>query len=227
MSGTQQRRWHIYPSRDALVERAALIIARIADAAIAQHGEFNIVLAGGETPRAIYARLAELDAQWSHWQAFFGDERVAPADHADRNSTMALDAWLSRCSEVRVHPIMTELGAERAATDYTRVIDAVRLDLVLLGLGEDAHTASLFDMNAHDIHDDVIEVDNAPKPPRERVSLTPRCLSRGENVLFLVTGAAKREAVARWRAGEMLPAALIRPVNGVDILIDSGAYGVG
>lgn len=227
MSATQQRRWHIYPHRDALVERSALIIARIAEVAIARYGEFNIVLAGGETPRAIYARLAQFEAQWSRWHVYFGDERVAPVGHPDRNSTMASSEWLSRRAEVNVHPIMTELGAERAATDYAKVIDNVRLDLILLGLGEDAHTASLFDTNAYDNDANVMVVRNAPKRPSERVSLTPFCLSRGENVLFLVTGASKREAVARWRAGEMLPAALIRPPQGVDILIDAAAYGVG
>lgn len=225
MSGTQLRRWHIYPHRNALVERAAAAIARIADAAIARGGRFNMVLAGGETPRAIYAQLARLDAGWSRWRVYFGDERVAPADHADRNSTMAWDEWLHATAGIQVYPIATEHGAEQAAQHYAKVIAGVRFDLVLLGLGEDGHTASLFDARAVPDDTDVIAVSNAPKPPSERVSLTPQALSRAENVLFIVTGRSKRDAVARWRADEALPAALIHPPHGVDILIDAEAYG--
>lgn len=225
MSGTQQRRWHVYPNRDALVERAAAAIARIADAAIACHGNFNIVLAGGETPRAIYARLARLDADWSRWRVYFGDERLAPAHHPSRNSTMAWKEWLHACPAIEVHPILTEHGLAQAAHDYAVILNGVRFDLVLLGLGEDGHTASLFDTMAAHTNADVIAVRNAPKPPPERVSLTPRSLSRAENVLFIVAGQGKREAVTRWRAGEMLPAAVVCPSNGVDILVDGEAYG--
>lgn len=225
MSATQLRRWHIYPNRDALVERTTAAISRIADAAIARYEKFNIVLAGGETPRAIYAQLAQFDADWSRWHVYFGDERVAPADHPDRNSTMAWRAWLHACAGIHVYPITTEDGAEQAAQHYAKIIDGVRFELVLLGLGEDGHTASLFDTGRADAHTNVIAVRNAPKSPRERVSLTPHALSRAENVLFIVTGRGKREAVARWRAGEMLPAATIIAPNGVDVLIDRDAYG--
>lgn len=225
MSGTQLRRWHIYPNRDALTERAGAAIARIANAAIARDGSFHIVLAGGETPRAIYARLARIETDWSRWHAYFGDERIAPADHPDRNSSMAWNEWLHACAGIQVYPIATENGAEHAAQSYAESIAGVRFDLVLLGLGEDGHTASLFDTRAADVNADVIVVRNAPKPPPERVSLTPHALSRAENVLFIVTGPGKRAAAARWRADEPLPAALIRPPHGVDILIDAEAYG--
>lgn len=220
----QHRRWHLYDDAEALRERAAAAILRIAIESIAARGEFHLVLAGGETPRAIYSRLARARADWTRWRVYFGDERVAPRDDSARNSTMAYSAWLSRQAAVQVHPIPTELGGRRAASEYADVVGSLRFDLVLLGLGEDGHTASLFDMNVENPDADVVVTNNAPKPPLQRVSLTARCLSRSHQVLFLITGAAKRDAVARWYAGEALPAAAITPPAGVDILIEQAAY---
>ena len=217
-------RWHIYQDTAALCERAAAAILRVASEAIAARGEFNLVLAGGETPRAIYAELAEAQAEWRGWRVFFGDERVAGYDDPARNSVMAGAAWLERQPAVQVYAMQTELGAEAAAEAYRRVVAGVRFDLVLLGLGEDGHTASLFDMAACAIEDDVIVVDDAPKPPPQRVSLTPRCLRRTAALWFLVSGAGKRAAVARWRRGEPIPAATIAPAAGVDVLMEQQAY---
>lgn len=220
----QQRRWHLYDDAEALRERAAAAILRIAVESIAIRGEFHLVLAGGETPRAIYSRLAQAPADWARWHVYFGDERVAPRDDAARNSTMAYSAWLSRQADIHVYPIQTELGGQRAAAQYAHVVGSLRFDLVLLGLGEDGHTASLFEMDVEDPAADVVVINDAPKPPLQRVSLTARCLSRSNQVLFLITGAAKRQAVARWSAGEALPAAAIMPPAGVDILIERAAY---
>lgn len=197
---------------------------RVANQAIAARGGFKLVLAGGETPRAIYAELAKAQADWRRWQVFFGDERVAAHDDPARNSVMAGTAWLDRVGPVEVHPMRTELGAEAAADAYRKVVGDVRFDLVLLGLGEDGHTASLFDMAACAIDDDVIVIEDAPKPPSQRVSLTPRCLSRTAALWFLVGGAGKRSAVAHWRGGEPIPAATIAPAAGVDVLIEQQAY---
>jgi 6-phosphogluconolactonase len=97
-------------------------------------------------------------------------------------------------------------------------------DLVLLGLGEDGHTASLFpghDWGVRSDAPDVIAVFDAPKPPPQRVSLSAARLSRAREVLFLVEGIAKRDAVARWRMGANIPARSIRPRAGVDVLVES------
>lgn len=221
---SQEIRWHIYEDAAALCERAAAAILRVATEAIAARGEFKLVLAGGETPRAIYAELAKAQADWRRWRLFFGDERVAARDDPARNSVMAGTVWLDRQPAVEVYPMPTELGAEAAADAYRRVLATVRFDLVLLGLGEDGHTASLFDMAACAADDDVIVVNDAPKPPPQRVSLTPRCLSRTAALWFLVSGAGKRASVARWRGGEPIPAAAVAPVDGVDVLIERQAY---
>jgi 6-phosphogluconolactonase len=139
---------------------------------------------------------------------------------------MAEDTWLQRVDMLQgnVHAIPAELGAQAAAQAYAQSLKGVGdFDLVLLGLGEDAHTASLFP--GHDWGEgadapDALAVFDAPKPPPERVSLSAQRLSRARQVLFLVTGAGKREAITAWRKGERIPAAAIRPAAGVDVLMD-------
>lgn len=221
---SQKRRWHIYPNADALRERAAAAILRLAREAIASHGEFNLVLAGGDTPRAMYRNLAQAEADWSRWNVYFGDERVAAVRDPQRNSAMAYSAWLDAQPGIKVYPIPTELGAERAAAEYARIVSGVRFDLVLLGLGEDGHTASLFRSENCTAAGETLVIYDAPKPPPQRVSLTAHCLSRAAAVWFLVSGAAKSAAVSRWRKGEAIPAAAIAPPGGVDIMLEQAAY---
>jgi 6-phosphogluconolactonase len=194
--------------------------------AIKERGEFLIVLSGGNTPRGVYRLLRKQSADWSRWNVYFGDERCLPADDAGRNSTMAADEWLDHVQipKNRVHPIPAELGATAAALAYAETLRHVsEFDLVLLGLGDDGHTASLFPGHDWGTSRDapaVLAVFNAPKPPPERVSLSATRLSRTRETLFLITGDDKRDAVARWRAGENIPPRAIRPRGGVDVLID-------
>jgi 6-phosphogluconolactonase len=213
-----------------LAEMQQAAYRRIIDAArraIAQRGEFLIVLAGGNTPRGVYRQLRDENAGWSHWNVYFGDERCLPVDDAERNSKMAATEWLNHVPipKERVHPIPAELGARAAALAYADTLRGVgQFDLVLLGLGEDGHTASLFpnhDWGTAPNSPEVLAVLDAPKSPPQRVSLSAARLSRAREVLFLVAGDSKREPIARWRAGEQLPAAAIRPAAGVDVLISA------
>ncbi len=212
----------------AELERTAC--RRIIDAstrAIKQRGEFLIVLAGGNTPRGAYRLLREQAADWSHWNVYFGDERCLPPDDSERNSKMAADEWLDHVPipKAQVHPIPAELGATAAALAYADTLRNVgEFDLVLLGLGDDGHTASLFPDHDWGIAPDapeVLAVFDAPKAPPERVSLSAARLSRAREVLFLIAGDSKRTAIARWRAGENIPAQAIRPRTGVDVLVES------
>ncbi|HEX9626186.1 MAG TPA: 6-phosphogluconolactonase [Acidiferrobacterales bacterium] len=222
----QELRWHLYADSLRLAERAARAILAAAREAIAARGRFRIVLAGGTTPRAVYARLAAAATDWPAWEIWFGDERCLPAADAGRNNRMAADVWLDRVPipPESVHAIPAEQGAAAAAAAYARALAPLPgFDLVLLGLGEDGHTAGLFparDWNGAA----VLAVGDAPKPPPERVSLSAATLSRGAQTLFLVSGDSKRDAVAAWRAGAAIPAAAIRPAGGVDVLLDLAAW---
>jgi 6-phosphogluconolactonase len=195
--------------------------------AIERHGRFLIVLAGGSTPRGVYRMLCGADADWSRWHAWFGDERCPPAKDAERNSWMAADTWFNHVPipATQVHPIPVELGAGAAALAYADTLRSVgEFDLVLLGLGEDGHTASLFpgrDWGMSPGAADVLAVFDAPKKPSHRVSLSAARLSRAREVLFMIEGESKRAAVTRWRMGADIPARAIRPEAGVDVLVES------
>ncbi len=218
-------RWHAVADAMALRQKASRWILDASATAIAARGRFVIVLAGGATPSATYTALRDAVTDWSRWEIWFGDERCLPLGDGERNSTMAAETWLGHVPIPRdsIHVIAAELGASVAATLYTQALREVGMfDLVLLGLGEDGHTASLFP--GHDWDDathasTALAVFDAPKPPPERVSLSAARLSQSRSVLFLVAGATKRDALLRWRHGDDIPARAIRPRSGVDVLV--------
>jgi 6-phosphogluconolactonase len=218
-------RWIAVADGDALRREACHRIVECAAGAIAARGEFRIVLAGGNTPRGVYRMLRSADADWRRWQVYFGDERCLPVGDPQRNSRMAGETWLDHVPVpgTAVHAIPGELGAAAAAQAYAAVLAPVgEFDLVLLGLGEDGHTASLFpglELGRAADAPDVLAVFEAPKPPAQRVTMSAARLARSRAVLFLVEGEGKRDAIARWRAGELLPAAAIRPPAGADVLV--------
>jgi len=220
-------RWHVIPDIESLVDCVSVRIYRAARQAIALRGEFRIVLAGGGTPAAVYRALADTDADWSRWHVYFGDERCLPPTDPERNSVMAADNWLARVAmpQENIHAIPAERGAEPAARTYAELIDAARpFDIVLLGMGEDGHTASLFPGHRHDgARQSVIAVHDAPKPPPDRVSLSAAALSDADSVLVLVTGAGKYDAVRRWQQGEDLPIAHVHGRDGMDVYLDPAA----
>lgn len=222
----QIRRWHIYPDVENLQAHAARAILRAAAQAIAARGRFTIVLAGGDTPVGIYLQLARAAADWSRWYVYFGDERCRPVGDAQRNDALAEDAWLNRVPipRAQIYRIPAELGARAGAERYAQVVASVdQFDFVLLGIGEDGHTASLFP-GCSPAGTDALAVFDAPKPPPERVSLSAERLSRARQVVFVVAGQTKRQAVAAWRRGDPIPAAAVAPPGGVDILLDVGAW---
>jgi len=219
-------RWHVLDNPDAVATQAAQRILQAASRAIAERDLFRIVLAGGGTPQAAYRLLVGADTDWSRWEVYFGDERCLPVDDAERNSLMAAGALLDSVAvpAANVHPIPAERGAEAAAEEYEPVVRAaLPFDLVLLGIGEDGHTASLFPGQQHPADQLVHAVHEAPKPPPDRVSLSARALSEAREVLILVTGAGKRAAIQGWRAGERLPIAEIDEPASVDVLLDKAA----
>jgi len=220
--------WQYLPDANAVAAAAVALILSAADAAIAARGEFRLVLAGGSTPDKTYRQLAASTADWTRWQIYFGDERCLPATDPERNSQRAAVAWLDLVAipPGNVHPIPVELGAPAAAQLYAPLVAAARpFDLVLLGMGEDGHTASLFPGQVHPAGEQVHAVSNAPKPPPERVSLSRKALSDSRDVLILVTGAGKQPAVRRWLVGEDLPISHITARDRLRVLIDRAASG--
>jgi 6-phosphogluconolactonase len=216
------------PSADTVAAETARRILAAAAGAIGARGRFALVLAGGRTPLAAYTLLAGQEADWDRWHIFLGDERCLPPLDPGRNSVAAAHAFVDRVPVPagNAHWIPAELGAEAAATAYGSTIAPwLPFDLVLLGMGEDGHTASLFPGHPVPAGPLAIPVHGSPKPPPERVSLTPRALAACREMLILITGADKHEAVAKWRRGADLPAAQVASRGPARVLIDEAAAG--
>ena len=204
-----------------------------------------ICLSGGSTPKVLYGLLAGPDyaarVPWERIHWFFGDDRVVPWDDARSNVRMVREAFGhgARIPPTHLHFIPSDEGAEIGARAYERTLldfygaeslDPARplFDLVLLGLGEDGHTASLFPgkpavEETARLVAPVPEAGLAPFVPR--ISLTLPALASSRHVLFLVTGAGKREPLARLAAGEDLPAGRVTSVGDVAWLFDEAAAG--
>lgn len=180
--------------------RAAARIALELTKAIGERGGASLALAGGTTPKATYESLAGLPLDWSVVDIFFGDERCVPADHSDSNYRMAKAALFDRITipTHRVHRMQGEHPDREAAARAYEAQLPPRLDVVVLGIGEDAHTASLFPgspalLEAQRLVLPVI----GPKPPPERLSLTPPALRAARSCIVLGSGAGKAEPVRR------------------------------
>jgi 6-phosphogluconolactonase len=183
----------------------------------------TLVLAGGTTPAACYHELAGMDVAWGRVTVLFGDERCVAPDDPESNYRMAREALLGRVHPASVHRMAGELGPDEAAAAYDAIVAGLQpLDVVLLGVGDDGHTASLFPGNpALQAEGWATPVRGAPKPPPERVSLTLRAIRGARTVLVLATGAGKADAVALARAGTV-PSGMIEQARW---LLDPAAAG--
>jgi len=203
----------LFPDSELLARNVTGRIRRACESAVESRGEFHIALAGGRTPKRCYELLATMNLSWERLHIYFGDERCLPVGDEERNDTMAKHVWLDRVSipESQIYPIPAELGPNQGAVDYSRLLDrAPRLDLILLGLGEDGHTASLFPNSpALDDECSAVPVFNAPKAPAERVSMGRGYINRAREKWFLVSGSGKCDAMGRIMDGDPLPAAQI------------------
>jgi len=240
----------IYDDLDALSRAAAEEVADRADRAAAESRWFGLVLAGGSTPRTLYRLLAtdfRSRMPWPRVHLFWGDERFVPADHPDSNRRMAQETLISRVPipPENVHPIPApgaggpftpQEAAVRYEEELRRLFDrsAKRrqgpgFDTVLLGVGEDGHTASLFPGDPA-LDETERWVRAVPDPPasheHSRVTLTLPALARAERILFLAAGERKRDAVrtiAIRRQGDGLPAARVRCRGTVSWYVDRAA----
>jgi 6-phosphogluconolactonase len=232
----------ILPDPAALADEAARRFVALAQAAVADHGRFTVALSGGSTPRAMYQRLGQPplseSVDWANVHVFWGDERMVPPDDIESSYRMARETLLAHVPipAANIYPVSTIGGTpEAAASAYAETLTAVfgeqlpRFDLILLGIGPDAHTASLFPGQPEAVRPSaalVVAVHNAPKPPPARVSFTFTLINAAANVLFVVAGADKAgalRAVLRDPADvARLPAQGVRPKHGALVwLVDA------
>lgn len=214
------------PSAAALADAAAARFVAAAGDAIASHGQFIVALAGGSTPRDTYLRLGQEDlvskVLWSRVQILWGDERCVPPQNVESNYRMARETLLDRVPvpAANVHRIHGEDDPGTAAAAYEATLRALpRIDLVLLGLGEDGHTASLFPGGTA-VHEQTrwVVAARATAASMWRITLTPAVINAAAEVLFLVSGGAKANILRRVLEGprrpQELPAQAIAPSKG-------------
>ena len=198
----------VFPDSDALANHAATVFQDLANAAITKSNRFAVTLSGGSTPKKMYEKLVHANLDWSRIHFFWVDERCVPPDHPDSNYRMAADALLDQIDipSSSIHRIMGELSLNDAARDYEnelRLFFLNRLpvfDLILLGLGTDGHTASLFPgstaLKEKEHWAMGVRHDTPPPPLVDRVTLTFPVLNAGKNITFLVSGRDKANIVA-------------------------------
>lgn len=233
---------HIYDTPDEVAQAAADRFVALANECVQTKGLFSVALAGGNTPRRLYELLARDglrdQVDWSRVHIFFGDERPVPHDHPDSNFRMANEALLKKISipSENVHPIDGSGDAVENARRYEHDLKAFfggaewpRLDLVLLGLGKDAHTASLFpETTALQETQSWVVANWVDELSTYRLTLSAPAINAAANAEFLVTGSDKAAALAAVIDGPVdtarFPAQLIQPRDGNLIwLVDAAA----
>jgi 6-phosphogluconolactonase len=227
----QMNKWtngkiEVYSDADALAHAAAAHFVEQAVQAIAARGRFVVALAGGVTPCATYTLLASQSfvarVDWLRVHTLWGDERCVPPSHRDSNYRLAREVLLGKIPipNTNVHRIRGELDPAWAAMAYESDLEALLgsggcFDLILLGMGTDGHTASLFPATAALEEQTRWVVENyVEKLGAWRITLTLPIINAARQVTFLVSGTSKAEPLARIQAGEPLPAGLVKPVEG-------------
>ncbi len=203
----------VFQDPEVLAIAAVGRITELVSQVHAQRETFFFALSGGTTPRRCYELLRYAAIEWSRIEVYFSDERCLPRGDPQRNDTMAHEALLDYVPIplAQIHAIPAEQGPAQGAADYSvELLPALPLDLVLLGLGEDGHTASLFpDHPGLSSKSLVVPIFDAPKFPAQRVSLGLEVLNTARHKLFLVTGAGKHDALKSVKSGVLSPAARV------------------
>jgi len=203
----------VYANSEAVAQAAADYLFQQIKTCVAEKGLCHVVLPGGSTPARCLELLAEKSLPWENIHWYPGDERCYPVGHSERNDTMIRDKLFSQQDKIseRFHPIPAELGPEQGAEKYATILDSTAgMDFVVLGMGEDGHTASLFPGNAAlDDLRSAVPVYDAPKAPGERVSIGLMTLKNAAECIVIATGENKREALVKLKQGVELPVGLV------------------
>lgn len=233
-----QRTVEVLSDKSALIQRSLELILAKLHTAVAERGVFTIALSGGSTPRPLYEAVAQQDLPWDKIHVFWGDERYVPPNHSDSNEGMTRAAWLNRVPipAENIHPMPTdEADPGIAAQKYQQQLQQFfqlhpgtfpALDVILLGMGDDGHTASLFPhTEALQVHDQLITVGNKDGQPR--ITFTAPLINQARCVIFMVAGASKQAALAEVFALEAddmaYPSRLIQPQGELWWLLDQAA----
>lgn len=219
----------VLSDKAALVRRAIEVIVELIRGAIADRDGCTIALSGGSTPKPIYEGLAQQGLPWDKLHIFWGDERYVSADHPDSNQRLAREAWLDRVDfpAANLHPMPTRAGDPAAdAETYERHLreffklqpgDFPVFDIMLLGMGDDGHTASLFPQtDALQVCDRAVTVGHKDGQPR--LTLTVPTINLSRDIVFAIAGDNKRSALTQVFASEgdddQYPSRLVQPVEG-------------
>ncbi len=221
---------HISPTQNQLAHDAAAFFTGVMRQFIEQNGLFNVALSGGSTPLLLYRKLvAEYpDEAWNRVNFFWSDERHVPQKSPESNAGTAIRQFLGplRVPVENVHPLRTELGPAQTAADYEWIVrkqlaaesGIPRFDLILLGVGTDGHTASLFPGTEALLEKSKLVTENWVGPAGMwRITFTFPLINRAKNILFLVSGADKQEIIKRLLTdnNQDVPASHIDPVDGL------------
>lgn len=232
------RQVEILADKAALIQRSLELVLEKLQSAIAERGQFTIALSGGSTPKPLYEALAQQNVPWEKVQVFWGDERYVPPTHPDSNEGMARAAWLDQVPipAANIHPMPTDeadpaIAAQKHEQELQQFFQISPgefpvLDLVLLGMGDDGHTASLFPhTQALEVTDRLITVGNKDGQPR--LTFTAPLINHARCVLFMVAGESKQPALAAVFApegnAETYPSRFIQPAGELWWLLDQAA----
>ena len=239
----------VLPDKTALIQRSLTVVLAKMQAAIGERGQCTIALAGGSTPKPLYEAMATQALPWEKIHVFWGDERYVPPDHPDSNQRMARSVWLDRVKipEANIHALLADEAdpalAARKHNDHLQTFFNIQgkgfptLDLVLLGLGDDGHTASLFPHTAAlQVFDRLVTVGSKEAQPR--LTFTVPLINQARCVIFIVSGASKQMAITQVLSpenglpkpgqshedlDETYPARLIQPQGELWWLLDKAA----
>ncbi|HAC64698.1 MAG TPA: 6-phosphogluconolactonase [Cyanothece sp. UBA12306] len=228
----------VLSDKSALIERSLSLTVEKIEAAIEQRGRCTIALSGGSTPKPLYEALAQQPFPWDKIHVFWGDERYVPPDHPDSNQGMARRAWLDHVSipAENIHPMPTAAAdpALDAQTHENELIQFFQVapgqipafDVILLGMGDDGHTASLFPQTqALKVSDRLVTVGNKDGEPR--LTFTIPLINQAQCVIFVVAGENKRQALAQIMAdigdAQAYPSRSIQPQGELWWLLDGAA----
>lgn len=228
----------VLADKTTLIERSLEIVLAKLESAIESQGRATIALSGGSTPRPLYEALSTQALPWSKIHIFWGDERYVPADRPDSNQLMARQAWLNQIElpAANIHPMPTgagnpEIDAQQHEQELRQFFQLKEgefpsFDLILLGMGDDGHTASLFPHTpALTVSDRLVTVGNKDGQPR--LTFTAPLINHGSCVLFIVAGENKRPALQQIFAPEAdsfsYPSRLIQPQGELWWLLDQAA----